>query len=179
MGLVAMRAPFRICWLACLLFSISLGACTGDTGEQGPEGPEGPQGPPGESPDMDGIEREPFGLVGRVIEPNLLPVPNGTVYLVPAVDVEALSQTPIALFASPEETAMLDNDEPIEDLIDANSDSYEQAAVDENGVYRFETLPEGSHFVVWFPAADDDRHLPGGNNTRVAFANRRHSSGCR
>jgi predicted CXXCH cytochrome family protein len=108
-------------------------------------------------------------LVGRVIEPNLLPVPTGTVYLVPAVDVEALSQTSIALFASPEETAMLDNDEPIEDLIDANSASYEQEAVDENGVYRFETLPEGSHFVVWFPAADDDRHLPGGNNTRVAF----------
>jgi len=168
MGLVAMRAPSRICWLACLLFSISLGACTGDTGEQGPEGPEGPQGPPGENPDI-GIEREPFGLVGRVIEPNLLPVSNGTVYLVPAADVEALSQKPIDLFATPEETATLDNDEPIEDLIDAHSDSYEQAAV-ENGEYRFETLPEGSHFVVWFPAADDDRHLPGGNNTRVAFA---------
>jgi predicted CXXCH cytochrome family protein len=168
MGHVAMRAPFRLCWLACFLFSISLGACTGDTGEQGPEGPEGPQGPPGEGPDI-GIEREPLGLVGRVIEPNLLPVPNGTVYLVPAVDVEALSQTPIDLFATPEETAMLDNDEPIEDLIDAHSDSYERAAV-ENGEYRFETLPEGSHFVVWFPAADDDGHLPGGNNTRVAFA---------
>ena len=167
MGRVAMRAPSRICWLACLLFSISLGACTGDTGEQGPEGPEGPQGPPGEGPDI-GIEREPLGLVGRVIEPNLLQVSNGTVYLVPAVDVEALSQTPIDLFATPEETALLDNDEPIEDLIDAHSGSYERAAV-ENGEYRFETLPEGSHFVVWFPAADDDRHLPGGNNTRVAF----------
>jgi hypothetical protein len=146
-----------------------LGACKGDAGEQGPEGPPGEPGEPGQPPDV-GIEPAPFGLVGRIMEPNLVPVSSGTVYLVPAVDVKALSETSIDLFASPEETAMLDNDEPIEDLIDANSDSYEQEAVDENGEYRFETLPEGSHFVVWFPAADDDRHLPGGNNTRVAFA---------
>jgi predicted CXXCH cytochrome family protein len=117
-----------------------------------------------------GIEPEIFGLVGRVIESNLLPVPGGTVYLVPASDVEELSQTPIDLFGSPEETALLENDEPIEDLIDLNGAGYEQTTVDADGAYRFETLPEGSHFVVWFPSPDDEQHLPGGDYSRVAFA---------
>ena len=167
-----MRTLFRTWWLACLLFSLALGACKGDTGEPGPEGPEGPQGPPGETPDM-GIEPEPLGLVGRVIEPNLLPVRGGTVYLVPASDVATLSETPIdlsVLSLSPEETEALPFDEPIEDLLDDNSDSYEQAEVDATGVYRFETLPEeGRHFVVWTPAEDDAQHLPGGDSSSVSF----------
>jgi hypothetical protein len=37
-------------------------------------------------------------------------------------------------------------------------------------MYRFETLPEGSLFVAWFPADDDERHLPGGDYSRVGFA---------
>jgi predicted CXXCH cytochrome family protein len=104
------------------------------------------------------------------MEPNSMPVPSGTVYLVPASDVEELAQTPIDLFLSPEATAMLDVDEPIEDLLDANADTYERAAVDMDGVYRFETLPEGRHFVVWVPATDDTEHLPGGDSSRVSFS---------
>jgi hypothetical protein len=96
------------------------------------------------------------------------PVPGGTVYLVPASDVEALSETPIDLFLPPEETAMLTVDEPIEDLIDENANSYEQAVV-EAGEYRFETLPEGRHFVVFTPASDDADHLPGGDSCRTSF----------
>ncbi|MBW1758087.1 MAG: hypothetical protein JRJ80_18230, partial [Deltaproteobacteria bacterium] len=153
--------------LACAL--LLLGACKGDTGEQGPQGPPGEPGEPGQPPDS-GIEPEPFGLVGRVMEPNMVPVPSGTVYLVPASDVEQLAETPIDLFLSPEATAMLEVDEPIEDLLDANADSYEQAAVDTDGVYRFETLPEGRHFVVWVPASDDTEHLPGGDSSRVSFS---------
>jgi predicted CXXCH cytochrome family protein len=145
-----------------------LGACKGDTGEQGPEGPPGEPGEPAQPPDV-GIEPAPFGLVGRVIEPNMLPVPGGTVYLVRASDVEALSQTEIDLFLSPQETAMLTVDEPIEDLIDTNDDAYDQTEVDASGVYRFETLPEGSHFVAWMPAEDDAQHLPGGDSSNVAF----------
>ena len=164
-----MRIVPRSSWL--VLSSVLLGsliACTGPTGMTGPEGPEGPQGPPGETPGG-GIEPEPFGLVGRVLEPNLEPVLSGTVYLVPAVDVEAISEVPIDLFASPEETALSPIDEPIEDLLDDAGDSYEQAEVDTDGVYRFETLPEGRHFVVFAPSEDDDRHLPGGDNSRVSF----------
>ena len=148
--------------------SLAFGACTGDTGEQGPEGPPGEPGEPGPPPSF-GIDPAPFGLVGRVVERNMVPVPSGTVYLIPAADVDELSQTPIDLFLSPEATSMLEVDEPIEDLLDANSDSYEQAAVDTEGVYRFETLPEGRHFVVWVPATDDAGHLPGGDGSRVSF----------
>ncbi len=169
MGLVAMRALFFL-WSIAFSLTVSLAACKGDTGEQGPEGPEGPQGPPGETPDM-GIEPEPLGLVGRVMEGNQRPVPGGTVYLVPAADVESLSETEFDIFASPSETAALDNDEPIEDLLDTNGENYDQAAVDESGVYRFEMLPDevDSVFVVWTPAHDDSEHLPGGDSSNVAF----------
>jgi predicted CXXCH cytochrome family protein len=99
----------------------------------------------------------------------MTPVPGGTVYLVPASEVEALAQVPIDLFLSPEATAALEIDEPIEDLIDTNGDGYAQAAVDGDGVYRFETLPEGRHFIVWIPSNGDETHLPGGDNNRVSF----------
>lgn len=168
MGPVAMCRPFRICWFACLLFGLALGACKGDTGEPGPEGPPGEPGPPGETPSPE-IDPEPLGLVGRIMEPNMHPVPGGTVFLVPASDVETLWETPIDLFLSPEATAMLEVDEPIEDLLDTNGDGYDQAAVDEAGVYRFETLPEGRHFVVWVPSADDELHLPGGDSSSASF----------
>jgi len=95
------------------------------------------------------------------------------VYLVPASDVETLSEIPIDLFLSPEDTAMLTIDEPIEDLLDANDETYEQAPVDASGIYRFETLPdesEGNHFIVWVPATDDAEHLPGGDSSRVSFS---------
>lgn len=165
----AMTSLPRGSWLAVLLVALTtIGACKGDTGEPGPEGPPGEPGPPGETPGPD-IEPEPFGLVGLVMEPNLVLVPGGTVYLVPASDVEELSQTSIDLFATPEETAMLEIDEPIEDLLDSNGASYERAEVDADGVYRFETLPEGSQFVVWTPAAEDEEHLPGGDSSRVSF----------
>ena len=148
--------------LICVAGLLLLTACKGDTGEQGPQGPPGEPGEPGQPPGT-GLEPEPFGLVGRVMEPSLAPVPSGSVYLVPATDVEELAATPIDLFLSPEATAILEVDEPIEDLLDANANDYAQAAVDADGIYRFETLPEGRHFVVWMPSFDDDQRLPGGD----------------
>lgn len=157
-------------WLHLLaLCVLAVGACKGDVGPQGPQGPPGEPGPPGPPADG-GITPEPFGLVGRILEPNGVVVPSGTVYLVPAADVETLSQTPIDLFLSPEETAMSEVDEPIEDLIDTQGAGYDQAMVDTEGVYRFETLPEGNHFVVWVPASDDDGHFIGGDGSRAAFS---------
>jgi predicted CXXCH cytochrome family protein len=104
------------------------------------------------------------------MEPNGAPVSGGTVYLVPATDVEELAQTPIDLFLSPVETSALEIDEPIEDLLDTKGAGYQQVEVDATGIYRFESLPEGSHFVVWAPASDDDGHLPGSDNSRVSFS---------
>lgn len=145
-----------------------MSACKGDTGEQGPQGPPGEPGPPGETPGDD-LVPEPLGLVGRVMEPNLAPVLSGTVYLVPASDVEELAETPIDLFLSPAATSALDIDEPIEDLLDVLGDTYSQAEVDSDGVYRFESLPEGRHLVVWVPSDEDTEHLPGGDGSRVSF----------
>lgn len=164
-----MLSSRRVSWLSVLVALGLFGAaCKGDTGEQGPEGPPGEPGPPGETPGPD-IEPAPLGLVGVVMEPNMLRVPGGTVYLVPASDVEQLAETPIDLFLSPEATAMLTVDEPIEDLIDANGEGYEQAEVDSDGVYRFESILEGRHFVVWMPSSDDSEHLPGGDSSNVSF----------
>lgn len=157
------------CLVVVLCASLLLGACKGDTGEPGPQGPPGEPGEPGQPPDA-GIDPEPFGLVGRVMEPNLALVPSGTVVLVPASDVEELSQTPIDLFLSPEDTAVLPIDEPIEDLLDTNGSDYVRTEVDTDAVYRFETLPEGAHFVVWIPADDDSEHFPGGDSSRTAFS---------
>lgn len=165
----AVMSVRRIPWFtAVVALSLGVAGCEGDTGPQGPEGPPGPQGPPGETPGT--IEPEIFGLVGRVTEPNLMPVPGGTVYLVPASDVAELAQTPIDLFLSPQQTAVYPFDEPIEDLIDLHGETYEQTSVDNDGVYRFVTLPDGDHFVAWFPGTNDATHLPGGDYSRVAFA---------
>jgi hypothetical protein len=141
------------------------GACAGDTESEGTGGAGGSGGAP---PDAE-PERAIFGLVGRVIAPNEGPA-GGTVYLVPAADVAELAATPINLFLSPEDTAASTNDEPIEDLIDARGDTYAHVTVDPNGEYRFETLPEGSHFVTWIPSAGDEAHFPGGDYCRVAFS---------
>jgi len=143
---------------------VAIGACTDEAGEQGTGGAGGDPG----TPDA-GVGAEAFGLTGTVTEANGELVPSGIVYLVPASEVEELAQTPIDLFASPQDTAMLAVDEPIEDLLDANAERYEQADVDVDGAYRFETLPEGRHFVVWVPHDDDARHLPGGDSSRVSF----------
>lgn len=152
-------------WVAGLILA---SGCAGGT----PADVTGPVDEPSaaEPPGM-GVDREIFGLVGQVMEPHGTPVVQGTVYLVPASDVEALAASPIDLFLSPEETSMADNDEPIEDLVDLLGPEYEQAAVDDGGFYRFETLPEGNLFVVWFPDPGVTEYFPGGDYSRASFAN--------
>ena len=152
-------------WLFVSLAALAaIGACTDAAGEQGTGGAGGDPG----TPDA-GVGAEAFGLTGTVNEPNGELVPSGTVVLVPAGEVEELAQTPIDLFASPQDTATLAVDEPIEDLLDANAERYEQADVDDDGAYRFESLPEGRHFVVWVPDDTDPHHLPGGDSSRASF----------
>jgi predicted CXXCH cytochrome family protein len=150
---------------------IVLGACNDSADEQGTGGAGASGGAGGEaggSPDG-GVGGEPFGLIGTITEPNGELVASGRVVLVPASEVEALAATPIDLFASPQDTALLGVDEPIEDLLDANGEDYAQADVDADGAYRFETLPEGRHFVVWVPDDDDANHLPGGDSSQASF----------
>jgi len=165
---LVMQATRRLCLIPSLALLLLVASCGGESEPAGLRAPQGQGGTPGQAPAE--IEPEIFGLVGRIMEPNGMPVSGGTVYLVPASDVEALSLTPIDQFAPPTVTASLRNDEPIEDLIDDRGDTFERASVDEHGEYRFATLPDGGLFVVWLPRADDVQHLPGGDYARVAYA---------
>ena len=164
---------FQVCLSAGL--ALSLVACDGSTGATGPEGPPGEPGEPGE-PGSPGSPGEPSGpplevgpdeLAGRVFDATVLPVGNGTVYLIPAADVAELGQTPIDLFLSPEDTAALEVDEPLDDLIDTKGDTYAQVEVDDDGVYRFTTVADGRYYVTWVPG--DAMHLPGGSQCRVSI----------
>ena len=147
----------------------------GEAGTVGPQGPSGPAGdagapgPPG-APAITPIDLEPTGLVGVVTDGTRLPVAGGTVYLVPASDVDTLRGTPIDLSAAPAVAAAVTNDEPLEDLLDHRASSYPHASVGMDGVYRFTTLPATNFFEVWMPTAGDDAHLPGGTHCRTALA---------
>ena len=157
---------------AIMALGIAVSGCSstdGAQGEEGPEGPEGPQGPPGEPGEPGGppLELEPDGLVGRILDPRVLPVGGGTVYLIPSADVGDLNDTPIDLQLLPADTAALTVDEPLDDLIDTKGDTYAKATVDNEGVYRFTTLEaDGRFFVTWVPDETDTMHLPGGDQCR-------------
>ena len=146
------------------LIAVALAVAACDGSDQDPGGNGGSGGAGG------AIDPSLLGLQGQVTEPNLQPVGSGTVFLVPAGDVAQLAQTPIDLSLSPEATARLEVDEPLEDLLEGTGVGYPAAEVDADGFYRFETLPEGRHFVVWVPEAGDEERLPGGDSCRVSFA---------
>lgn len=141
----------------------------GETGTPGEAGPPGEAGVPADSGTLPGLELEPMGLVGVVLDTAGAP-PIGRVVLVPAADVQTLAETPIDLTLSPAATATVGNDEPLEDLIDANGDSYASASLDEDGVYRFTELVSGAYFLVFTPDAADSAHLPGGDRCRTALS---------
>ena len=150
---------------------LAVSGCSGSDGAQGAEGPSGPSGPPGPpGPPAGGppLDLEPDGLVGRIVDARVLPVAGGTVYLIPSDDVHDLGQTPIDLQLSPVDTAALEVDEPLDDLIDTNGPTYAQATVDADGVYRFATISGGPYYVTWVPASGDTMHLPGGDQCRVS-----------
>lgn len=143
---------------------------TGETGPVGPVGPVGPTGPTGPAgpPGAGYLALEPAGLVGYVTDLSGAPVVGATVYLVPQADVAALSAIPLALPVGAITDAVRNatNDEPLEDLIEANGAAYVKGVTDATGAYRITSLPTGTpapgYFVVAAPAASDDQHLPGG-----------------
>lgn len=131
----------------------------GVDGADGTDGTDGAKGPEGE-PGTDSVVLAPEGVVGKVRDRSQSPVSGGNVYFVPANDVAELPETTIDP-ASPD-------DEPLEDLIAANENEYQKAAVDSDGSYRVEVLEPGSYFVTFVPDASDSGHLPGGSACRKA-----------
>jgi hypothetical protein len=143
------------------------GGAIGPTGPSGPSGPTGPSGPPGAGY----LAPEPSGVVGYVVDVSGAPVAGVTVYLVPQSDVAALSGIPLDLSSIATARAAT-NDEPLEDLIEANGATYTKSSVtDATGVYRIATVPTGNpvpgYFLVAVPDASDDAHLPGGTFCRA------------
>ncbi|NOY92886.1 MAG: hypothetical protein GXP55_17005 [Deltaproteobacteria bacterium] len=137
----------------------------GSPGDPGPAGEAGVPGDPG-TPAIVPLELEPAGVVGVVTDTSGTPVGSGTVYLIPSADVDTMAATDIDVFATPDEVAAMTVDEPLEDLIDTNGDSYTKADVDGDGIYRITTVATGRYFVVWVPDAADALHLPGSNLCR-------------
>lgn len=136
----------------------------GDQGSQGPTGPQGPEGPAGAGY----LPLEPEGVVGFVVDTAREPVAGATVYLVPA---SAIPTEPIVLMNGAD--GMDANrasalDEPLEDTIAAQGDTFAKAVTDANGVYRITAVPAGSYYVTVVPGMTDVAHLPGGTWCRRA-----------
>ena len=142
----------------------------GPEGGQGPAGEAGPEGPPGPLPNPP-PELDPTGLIGFVTDGTGAVVGSGSVVLIPTGDVEGLLGTPIDVVDRSDTAAVAaeGHDEPLEDLIDSSGADYQQAAVDEEGLYHIEDLVAGDYFIVWIPG-DDPSHLPGGDRCRMAVS---------
>jgi hypothetical protein len=161
-------------WIAFLAtMAVGLAGCEGDDGKTGPTGATGPSGtdgtdgatgPTGPTGPTGGvIQIQPNGVVGYVKDAGGSVAGGGTVYFVPAGDVAAL---PGLTWPFVDDAP---NDEPLEDLIAANSGTYQSAAVSVNGIYTLPTLNAGSYFVTFVPAAGDTGVLPGGSSSRTAM----------
>lgn len=138
----------------------------GELGERGPEGERGPSG--ADAPEQSSeVALEPDGVVGVVRDPSGALVTAGEVVLVPAPAVAELAKEGIDLSLAPDAVRELDNDEPLEDLLDRHPE-YARAVVQSDGSYRFQQVAQGRYFVVFSPAADDAAHLPGGSACRSA-----------
>lgn len=104
----------------------------------------------------------PVSVAGVVTDASNTPVSGGEVYFVPADDVAALPATVIAVDSA--------SDEPLEDTIAANGDSYQKATVGVDGQYEFPNLAGGSYFITFIPDGADAAHLPGGSLCRTALS---------
>ncbi len=175
--------PFALAAMALLVACegpMGPAGASGARGEAGPPGPPGEQGPPGDSgdggvviirPDAgDGLPLAPNGVVGYVRDTAHEALGSGKVVLVPASAVEALKDSPVDLSQAPAQAQDSAVDEPIEDLLDRDLDTFASAPVDDEGRYRFVELAEGNYFVVFLPDAADDAHLTSMDPARLPRA---------
>jgi predicted CXXCH cytochrome family protein len=90
-------------------------------------------------------------------------IPAAVVYLIPAGDVAKLAKPP-----SIEIRREAPNDEPMEDNLAANRDTYRQGTTDRNGAFTISGVAAGKYFVYVEPS--DRNHLPGGDLSNKAMA---------
>jgi hypothetical protein len=79
-----------------------------------------------------------------------------TVYLVPAADVAKLAKAPTGQIRR-----NVKDDEPMEDNLAANRDTYQQGVTDAKGTFAIDKVAAGKYFVYAEPA--DQKYLPGGS----------------
>jgi predicted CXXCH cytochrome family protein len=91
------------------------------------------------------------------------PVGGATVYLVPAADVAALAKQPSVVIRKD-----VPNDEPMEDNLAANRDTYRKGSTDRNGNFSIPGVTGGKYFVYVEPS--DRAHLPGGDLANTAMS---------
>jgi len=89
-------------------------------------------------------------------------IPAAVVYLIPAGDVAKLAKPP-----SIEIRRDAPNDEPMEDNLAANRDTYRQGTTDRNGAFTISGVAAGKYFVYVEPS--DRNHLPGGDLSNKAM----------
>lgn len=102
------------------------------------------------------------GVVENGSEDRFQKIPDATVWLIPAADVAAMAKTPIEVKKD------ANNDEPLEDNLNAHRDRYLHVKTNANGEFDFASVSGGDYFVYVEPK--DDTHLPGGSLTRKALS---------
>ncbi|OGQ07522.1 MAG: hypothetical protein A3G32_01200 [Deltaproteobacteria bacterium RIFCSPLOWO2_12_FULL_40_28] len=102
------------------------------------------------------------GLYGTVTDNAGAAIESATVILIPADDINT-ARLDIADF-SPDAT----DDEPLEDLVNDTTKSYQTTTTDVNGDYSFASVTEDSYFIYVKPADTDTSHLPGGSLCRIS-----------
>ena len=89
-------------------------------------------------------------------------VPQATVYLIPASDVEAMAKTKMEIKKNAA------NDEPMEDSLAANKDKYKKGVSDKQGNFKIADVADAKYFMYVVPA--DAAYLPGGNKANAAIS---------
>ncbi len=106
---------------------------------------------------------KPVTVRGVVQDGSKQPVAAAAVYLVPAADVARLAKPP-----SIDIRKDVPNDEPMEDNLAANRDTYRKGTTDRTGAFTISGVADGKYFVYVEPSDRD--HLPGGDLSNKAMA---------
>ena len=109
-------------------------------------------------------EAKAVTVTGTVHDGSKQPVAGAAVYLVPAADVVKLAKPP-----SIEIRKDVPNDEPMDDNLAMNRDTYHKGTTDRSGAFTVSGVADGKYFVYAEPSDRD--HLPGGTLSNKSMTN--------
>lgn len=100
-------------------------------------------------------------LKGSVKDVSGQKIENAAVYLIPSADVDAMGKTILEVKQNSP------NDEPLEDNLAANIDTYLNGETDKKGRFTITGIPDGKYFIFVMPS--DKTYLPGGDKSHEAM----------